>query len=227
MIDIRLAVDRRLPPPPPSRHWLDWQLHRSPEGVILDAFEQYRWLCESGLSADEAWETVAPAPKLSLHTGAPDNTRYRHLARLLAQVDPAYVQLVDHLMTEICALADDWSRRKVRRKKAQPSYPQRSWLDGVMSVSDIEAGSPGITALRDWVRIKRWLRSGDELWAFSSLPDPRSELGETRGFALVRNGAPILHVTTQKDEAPKPAELRGASPPESASAAREAFGMRG
>jgi hypothetical protein len=199
-------------------NWPMWMLWKTTEAGLLDIVEQYFWLCDGGLTAQEALEKI-DAARAEPHTASfgLNWTLRSYIAQRLANHDPSYLALGPETLDEAIELAEAWSNAKIGRNKTDRPYPPTEWLKARVDASEIEAKAslpfkdgglvmitdgvretPGTTVPidRDWHRITLRMVPGDELWTFSSPPEYWQGLTGRMGVALMRNGHPIGHVTT-------------------------------
>ena len=88
----------------------------------------------------------------------------------------------------------------------------KAWLDKKVTIAEAEAEHPGIRDERvqrfpdaakpfgfksgQWEAIKAAMQPGDELWTFASPAKSWEDLAGRAGIAVVRNGNPIMVLTT-------------------------------
>ena len=104
MVDLRMALDKRIQPGPPSGQWMISELWVSPEGELLRACTRALWLEDGGLSAADAWCRICPSAAEEI-AQAPDADQARRLgaAGVLKAVDPLYPALGNELIGAVIA----------------------------------------------------------------------------------------------------------------------------
>lgn len=218
LIEIR---HRKIPPlhrGEAPENWPMWMLWKTTEAAILDIVEQYYWLCDGGLAAQEALQKIDAAQSRIPTAGLGSTSTLRsYLAARLKTDDPGYVALGHDILSESVDIAESWSYARIAKIKADRPYPPSEWLKARVDACEIEAEvslpfkdgglvmvtdgvreTPGTTVPidRKWHRIALRMVPGDELWTFSSPPEYWQGLAGRMGVALIRNGHPIGHVTT-------------------------------
>lgn len=218
MIELRHRKDFRLRRGKAPENWPMWMLWETTEAVMLDIVEQFYWLCDGGLTGQEALQKIDAAQSGAPTLGRePHSTLRSYIANRLASDDPAYIALGPDILGRAVEIAETWSNTKIERSKSDRPYPPEEWLKARVAPSEIEAGlslpfkdgnpvvvtdglveTPGTTVPmdRDWHRITLRMVPGDELWTYSSPPEYWQGLAGRMGVALIRNGRPIGHVTS-------------------------------
>ena len=88
----------------------------------------------------------------------------------------------------------------------------KAWLDKKVTIAEAEAAHPGINDERvqrfpdaakpfgfksgQWEAIKAAMQPGDELWTFVSPKESWENLAGRAGIAVVRDGNPVMVLTT-------------------------------
>jgi hypothetical protein len=88
----------------------------------------------------------------------------------------------------------------------------KTWLDKKITIAEAEAEHPGINDERvqrfpdaakpfgfkngQWEAIKAAMQPGDELWTFASPAKSWEDLAGRAGIAVVRDGNPVMVLTT-------------------------------
>jgi hypothetical protein len=119
------------------------------------------------------------------------------------------------VLTLLCAIslscAGVASLDLARAADDMPLIP-KAWLDKKITIAEAEAEHPGIKDERvqrfpdaakpfgfkngQWEAIKAAMQPGDELWTFASLAKSWEDLAGRAGIAVVRDGNPVMVLTT-------------------------------
>ena len=114
------------------------------------------------------------------------------------------------ILTLLCAISLSCAGM-ARAADDMPLIP-KSWLDKKITIAEAEAEHPGINDERvqrfpdaakpfgfksgQWEAIKAAMQPGDELWTFASPAKSWEDLAGRAGIAVVRDGNPIMVLTT-------------------------------
>jgi hypothetical protein len=119
------------------------------------------------------------------------------------------------VLTLLCAIslscAGVASLDLARAADDMPLIP-KAWLDKKVTIAEAEAEHPGIRDERvqrfpdaakpfgfkngQWEAIKAAMQPGDELWTFASPAKSWEDLAGRAGIAVVRDGNPVMVLTT-------------------------------
>jgi hypothetical protein len=219
MIEIRQRKEPWLRRQKMASNWMSCELSEAIEASILDTVEQYLWLRDGGLDEHAALKKIDVfqngTAEFSLK---PDATLGSYIAHRLAADGSNYLAIVNGGLDDVILAAENWARDEIPRVKSEPPFPPADWLQGRITVSDIEkgAGFPSnrseiagtttdgrvvrqettIKNYSEWRCLELRMLPTDELWTFSSPIEHWQRLVGSRGVVLTRNGHPIGHVIT-------------------------------
>jgi hypothetical protein len=114
------------------------------------------------------------------------------------------------ILTLLCAISLSCAGM-ARAADDMPLIP-KAWLDKKVTIAEAEAEHPGISDERvqrfpdaakpfgfkngQWEAIKAAMQPGDELWTFRSPAESWKNLAGRAGIAVVRDGNPVMVLTT-------------------------------
>jgi hypothetical protein len=129
MIEQRRPRDPRLRKAKRADDWPMFQLWETPEAIILDTIEDFRWLKDADLNDQSALQRLEDCANGNTSASLDRDVSVReYIVRRLKMADPSYLTLGDAILVQQIETAEKWVRDEIQWTKSEPAFPPTEWL---------------------------------------------------------------------------------------------------